>query len=415
MTGFDKQLHDMEIKLHYTVRDRLKANKSTNEPDELNVGDIIAANVPFWDKWVRAQIKEIAENGLFYVWTIDYGVPLVLKSSQIVKIQPIYAKMNTKYPRIFVGGLIDCIPAESSYDLINDAKIVTDLPNWSTKAIEMVKTAISSTNCLKFEKTKEISLMNRMHRFGHLKCQRSDGSWIDLNTSLTNALFAKSYTNGFSTQIDRLDSIRQIEWKNDAGIPFSVSFNILPEQFKEKCLLNVDNNRNDLDNQSNEQTPETNVVEINNDNTDKTLKSNDQKTPSDRRVNQSHQNYSRSRSLVNHNFNTDAQINLCSENQRYMGNRQNFSRNYDQNSYEAQFPLGWHTNGKLNNRKYRKEVEFFEASFRKPTKPNEKIETLALSSEETTEQKSEQTDEEKIENQSNKANVTADTVPNKTE
>lgn len=103
----------MEQKIFGTV---CKKMQSMDNSDVIEIGDTVAVLLPLWNKWVRGQLKEVdASNGSRYVWLPDYGVPIISKPSELVKLPTAYAKMNMKIPRIHVGGLIDCVPAEGNY------------------------------------------------------------------------------------------------------------------------------------------------------------------------------------------------------------------------------------------------------------------------------------------------------------
>lgn len=215
-TGFDKQLHEMEQKIYGTV------HKKTEKPDDIEVGDTVAVFMPHWNRWVRGQLKEVSSNGEYFVWAVDYGVPVISKQAHVVKLPPIYTKMNVNYPRVHIGGLINCVPAEGSYDFEMDKVVPKETPVWAEKANEIVLKAIDCAIQMKFENPVEFRVLNRseVHRFGQLTCQKPDGTWIDLASCLSNAFFAKITTNDwFATNVYQMESIRQPEWKTKDEIP----------------------------------------------------------------------------------------------------------------------------------------------------------------------------------------------------
>lgn len=236
---FDKSLNDMEHKIMSTVS---RKRQSTENSEEIQIGDTVAVLVPQWNKWVRGNLKEMPSNGSLYVWAIDYGVPIVSKASNVIKLPTAYIRMNMKYPRIHLGGLIDCVPAESEYDYQKDGIIVSEKPIWSEKAIEIGRTAIDSAIQVKFENVKEFKLMDRSHHFGHLKCQKADGTWTHLNKCLSNALAAKITTDDWIRTVCGLESIRIPEWKSFNGNPLNV-INLVVE-------TTSDADRNEASNQS---------------------------------------------------------------------------------------------------------------------------------------------------------------------
>lgn len=216
MTGFDKPLHEMELKIHGSV---YKKMQSMENSEEIEIGDTVAVLQSQWNKWVRAHVKEIdAPNGLLYVWLPDYGLPMISKRSETVKLPPAYVKMNMKNPRIYVGGLINCVPAEGVYEYQCDNMVVKETSNWSKKAIEIVQKAIDDAIHVKFENAIELKWDHRVHRFGHLKCQKSDGGlWTDLNKCLANAMVATLTTDDWLKKVPQMESINQPEWKTNGG------------------------------------------------------------------------------------------------------------------------------------------------------------------------------------------------------
>lgn len=213
-TGFDKPLHDMERKLYCSV----KNNQSTENSDEIEIGETVAVLNTYMNRYVRGQLKEIASNGSVHVWLPDYGVPIIAKRNEMVKIPPIYAKMNSKCPRIQVGGLINCVPAESNYQVDVDKMMVTETANWSKKANEIVQAIIAGAVKVTFDKVKTFKQPHRDHNFGQLKCQKPDGSWVDLNNSLSNAMVAKITSDDWLKKVQQMETISQSEWKTNYGV-----------------------------------------------------------------------------------------------------------------------------------------------------------------------------------------------------
>lgn len=224
-TGFDKPLHEMEQKIYGTVCKKLH---STENSDEIEIDDTVAVMMSHWNRWVRGQLKEVTSDGNFLVWAIDYGVPIISKSSHVIKLPPKYTTMNVRCPRIHIGGLMNCIPAEGTYDFQTDNMIAKETSAWSKKAIEIGQTAIGCAIQMKFECSKEFTLMNRVHRFGHLACQKPDGTWTDLTKCLSNAFVTKITTDDcFQTNVHQMESIRQAEWKTDDEIPIPLDIKIV--------------------------------------------------------------------------------------------------------------------------------------------------------------------------------------------
>lgn len=243
-TGFDKSLHEMEHKIHGSVFKKLNSTENSELPE---IGDTVAVFISHWNRWVRGQLKEVSSDGVFFVWAVDYGVPIVSKSSEVVKIPAVYTNMNANYPRIHVGGLINCVPAEGEYDFETDNMVAQEKLIWSNKAIKIAQEAIDRAIQMKFENSLEFKPINRreVHRFGHLTCQKSDGTWTDLTKCLSNAFVAKITTDDwFNTNAYQMSSIQQPEWKTNDEI--SIPFNIKIAVFKHILRPTTnDSNHND--------------------------------------------------------------------------------------------------------------------------------------------------------------------------
>lgn len=385
MLGFDKPLRDMEKKIQGTIEKKMQ---SPEENEEIEIGDIVSAIVPFWHKWIRVQIKEKDKNGFYSVWAIDYGVPMISKPSQIIKLPPMYAKMNMKNPRIHLGGLRNCIPAETIYDLEKNNNVLIEKSNWTVKSIEIAQKLISNAIQLQFEDVVELVSMNRPHSFGTLKVQKPDGSWIDLNQCLATALVAKTSNDNWKAQVHRFESIRQDEWKTMDGKHLEINFVVLPgttKKFENDIASNQSNviqpvnpqpeskqsiNSQPVSSQSENEQPVNINPECNNgqNSTKQSGQTNDTVLPNGSP--QTRPPTKRTTTMKsNRNWN-----NLPNQNQNPNFKSRNAHlksqpRYYKRNDYESQLTPRWHTNGKFNNRRYREEVEFFESSFRKPTTP----------------------------------------------
>lgn len=213
--GFDKQLDEMEVKIKGSVCRRMQ---SSDEPEEFGIGDVVAVLMLDMNKWIRGLIKAKDETDLFYVWAVDYGVPLVSTRMQICKLSLIYVKMNAKFQRIHLGGLVNCVPAKQEYDIEKDCNVLVEQSDWSTKAFEIAQSVIGRAVQLKFDKVEEVRMQNDSHLFGHLKILKADGSWNDLANCLSNALEAKAINDTWATHAYRLVTINQKEWLTMNGL-----------------------------------------------------------------------------------------------------------------------------------------------------------------------------------------------------
>lgn len=367
---------ELEFKLQGTVREHFK-NQSSSDSNavEIGVGDVVGVFNECWHKWVRAEVKEHAANDIFYVWLIDYGVPLVSNRSSIIKIPNNYTHMNTRTPRIFLGGLVNCVPAESVYDFNKDDITIVEIPNWSAKAIEIAQKAINCAVQLKFENSKDCKVLNRPHFFGKLKCQKPDGTWSDLDKCLGNAAVAKITTDNWSTRVHRLNSVRQEEWKAMDGTPLQA--NVVIERVKTELLHLTDGDNN----QANAQPIECEQKATEN-------KENDakDKQPNDKKPNQKNSvDAKKSKNPMSQPNQRPIFDGMVPAHHRpgMFGQWRFQPRPYGPNCYSS-YPPGWHNNGlNLTDRRYRKEVEFFEGAFRQPPGPVEPIDSTSSSSEDS--------------------------------
>ncbi|XP_055316972.1 putative uncharacterized protein DDB_G0286901 [Sitodiplosis mosellana] len=357
--GFDKQLEEMEVKIKGSVNKRMQP---PDGPEDIQIGDLVAVLMPDFNKWIRGVIKAKDETGLVYVWAVDYGVPLVSNSTQICKLPAIYAKMNVKFQRVHLGGLVNCVPAESSYDFEKDSVIMREQSNWSMNAIEIAQSVVGRAVHLKFDKVEDVRLPNGSHLFGHLKVQKADGSWNDLTTCLSNALVAKVTNDTWATHAHRLDTINQKEWLTMNGSPLQAMIVVSPTS-AEKIA-------NELKLQNKDQAkcqPNKNKPRIEEDQQVATGQANEniENQHLDMKAGNT-RNFSRKHSLsVAASTRGGGRGGLNFHGSGRPNNRVNNYRQRD-DDYSSQFPKGWHTNGLLNNQKYREEIEFFESSFIPP-------------------------------------------------
>lgn len=335
--------------------------------------------MPDFNKWIRVVVKAKDENGLAYVWAVDYGVPVISNVMNMIKLPSIYVKMNVKYQRVFLGGLINCVPAESSYDIEEDVTVFREQTNWSTNSIVIAQSVIGRAISLEFEQIEEVNLPNGSHLFGHLKIQKADGSLIDLSACLCKALIAKTTNDTWSTHAHRLDTINQKEWVTMNGVLLRAMITVTPtsiEQIANETKLQCTSPAKSQSNNNKPRNEENQQVAA------------DQQNTSQRNENSDNQNMhlpaGNSRTFKNRDTSSTRSVTGAfgmnfhgGGRSGYHHSRHNNFNHVRQNDFSAEFPKGWHSNGKLNSSRYREEIEYFESSFIPPTEQTKKEEPIA--------------------------------------
>lgn len=209
-----------EVMKYKNLLDRLELREPV-------IGDVVAVLNTNWQKWVRGEIKFKDENGLFYVWAVDYGVPMISNPRHVMKMTPEFSKFS-HVKRIYLGGIINCVPSELKYDFEKNAKIMHKKSSWSSESLEIAQKFISTAVELKFDVVSETSVMKKKHEFGHLKARMLDGTLIYLANRLSTASVAEIITDDWYWKIFRLDTIHQETWKTINGVPLAVQQVVLP-------------------------------------------------------------------------------------------------------------------------------------------------------------------------------------------
>lgn len=238
-----------------------------------------------------------------------------------------------------------------------DSVILLEQPNWSAKAIEITQNVISRAINLKFEEVEEVRLPNGPHLFGYLKVQKADGSWLDLSNCLSNASVAKTTNDNWSSHAHRLETINQREWVTLNGTPLHLLIAV--------SLCSIEQFSNDNKQQKKCQaTPQPN---INNKPNNTVVRFDEVQHVATDQQNDFNENLSICHSRVFKRRDTSATRSVKGRHGMIFrgGGNPNYHqlRQSDFNS-QSQFPKGWHSNGKLNNQRYREEVEYFESAFR---------------------------------------------------
>lgn len=380
-SGFDKQLDEMETKIKGTVG---KQAQSSDEQEEIQIGDTVAVFFGDINKWIRGVIKAKVDKDLVYVFAVDYGVPLISTATQIVKLPPIYAKMNVKYPRVHLGGIINCVPAESKYDFEKESVVLREQIEWSANAIEIAQNFIGRAAHLKFDEVEQVRFADGLHLFGHLKIQKADGSWIDLNDCLCEASVAKMTDDTWANHAHRLDTINQKEWlamdgmlfQGEIGVSQISQERIVNEtKLQNTCQAKYQPNKYKPRYQGNQQVA-TDTQNENNDNQHLNLSAGS--GGSSRVFNRRSTSQTRS-ARGGHGGNVGRGVHFRGD-----GRPNNYQYNAD---YFAQFRKEWQSNGMLNDKRYREDIEYFESGFR-PLNQSTKKEEMLTSSPENLVQKS---------------------------
>lgn len=333
----------MEIKMKFTVAKTLAAND-----EEKVIGDVAAVFIPDWNKFIRGELKVKLSNGKFHVWAIDYGIPFIVKPCYIRKLPDNYAKMNANYQRIYKGGLINCIPAQSRYDFDTDSLRLVEETNWCQEALDIARKVIDRATQLKFDfnggSTK--TAMKQKHVFGHLKAEKADGSWMDLANCLVKASVAKRTTVMWNSVIHQLNTTHSDIFKTMDGqlltsrttvVPILFERNEVAESIHQDSIKPDDANRNDNSNQNKEVSGTQHP-----------------------NISMEHRPYKTSRSL------SASRIFSSSKPFRSYKTQNTFTNQYRGRwNDQSAFPPGWH-DGKLQNRRYCEEIAYFESAFKKP-------------------------------------------------
>lgn len=192
------------------LEERAKQNSQGIPTDKkFRLGQVVAAFVPDWIKWVRASVKRIEENGDFCVWAIDYGVPLVLGPENIVYIPLSFAGKNTKHSLIHIGGIENCYPAEISYDIDTNSSVKEKLSNWTVPAIELFQKLINGAVKLSFEHVFVSNAADQKPRhFGRLMMLRPDGLVVNVVKCLLEMNMA-ILADDFQGNLQYLDTLKQ--------------------------------------------------------------------------------------------------------------------------------------------------------------------------------------------------------------
>lgn len=157
--------------------------------EKLLISEVVAVFVPDWHKYIRAAIKKKHDDECYCVWAIDYGVPILSHISNIAKLPRKFTGMQLNNKRIHVGGIENCVPAQTKYDINTGGIIKEKLSNWSPDAVELTKKLVNQAIKLEFEHVENLAEHKRPHFFGRLMMQRQDGEMVNVLKCLLESLY----------------------------------------------------------------------------------------------------------------------------------------------------------------------------------------------------------------------------------
>lgn len=177
---------------------------------KLKMTSVAAVFVPDWNKYVRGVIRRKEKDDQFCVWAMDYGVPMLVKASNIVQLPLSFKGKTLKNKRIFMGGIENCLPAESTYDIDTACSVKVQLSNWAPKAIELTQKILNQSVKLDFEHVDEITVSDsRTHYFGRLMMQRQDGHMVNVVKCLLDMNMATLFNGDFKSELLKIESLYQ--------------------------------------------------------------------------------------------------------------------------------------------------------------------------------------------------------------
>lgn len=227
-TGFDEELDNLELKIANTVRKRDLNSESLVDDNKIKIGNVVAVFVPDWHKWIRASIRKKEVQDRYCVWAIDYGVPMVTKASNIVKLPNRFKGMSLEKDRIQTGGIENCIPAEIKYDIATASSVKESLSNWTMDAIELTQKILKNSVKLEFEHVQEYRPSLKPHYFGRLMMQRQDKQRLNVVKCLLDMNMAALTEGKFGDEIKMLETLQQLNFTSAKGEILDTSLVVTP-------------------------------------------------------------------------------------------------------------------------------------------------------------------------------------------
>lgn len=250
----DEEFDAFETKIEQT------AKSYESKPLNLKVGNVVAVYLPDWNKTIRASVKKLYNEdiGKMSVWAIDYGYPLLVDPQNVRRLPNSFSGMHKDTPRILVGGIENCLPAEMVYDIETQTSTKVRTTKWSAKAIELAQDVLSRAIKVEFEHVEMMKPRHKPHWFGRLMIQRqSDGQMFDLVKVLMDMKCAMLVSNNFKVELTTVETLEQqvyMSTKNEL-----LTTELIVQPFKsvvhENCYLDDDEDDAVEDDDENSEIP----------------------------------------------------------------------------------------------------------------------------------------------------------------
>lgn len=196
--------------------------------NKIRAGDIVAAFVTDWHKWVRVSVKKKEKLDHYLVWVIDYGVPMMVKAAHLVKLPRKFSGMQLANSRVKTGGMKNCVPSRIKYDLFTASSCNEPLLTWTPHTIEMIQKILNNAIKLQFEETEVLKPLHSPHFFGRLMVQREDGAVVNVLKCLLDMNCAKLTDSNFETELLSIDTLKQPKWTSINGDALNTKMLVLP-------------------------------------------------------------------------------------------------------------------------------------------------------------------------------------------
>lgn len=254
-------MYDEELS---TIEDKVKAaalDIQSKDNDKIRFSDVVAVFVTNWHKWIRATVKTKEHDGSFGVFALDYGIPLIVKPSLVVKLPNSFTGMQLKKKRIHIGGIENLHPAETTLDVDSGNAVLEKQSNWAPDAIALMQKLIDSAVKLNFHRVAVPEQLKKPHYFGRLMIQLENGKSINLVKCLLDMKMAVLVDN-FNETIKDFESLHVNICTNTAGVVLDTKMCVKPrltvtsstgfsdDEFPEEEEINDDNaNLSETDNE----------------------------------------------------------------------------------------------------------------------------------------------------------------------
>lgn len=221
MNEFERKIADaaLDPKLKQTANEKEK---------KIRIRDVVAVFVPDWHKYVRGTVKKKEKDGSYVIWAHDYGVPIVSNASFIEKLPHSFSGANIRTRRIHRGGIENCLPSETKYDLELGTTYKEKLSNWTPAAIKQTQDILNIGVKLEFEHVEDLSPFNKEHLFGRLMMQRQNGQMVNLMKCLLDMNMAVLAEGEFKYELTTIESIKQADWISINGTAMNMKMVVEP-------------------------------------------------------------------------------------------------------------------------------------------------------------------------------------------